>query len=96
MLAEAVEIARAGAAGIDESRDAAGARQKLGLDAERRAAPVDVGMQVDQAGRDDLAGNVAHILGRKTIADRRDLAAGEGNVGDLVEGLRGIDNPSAP
>ena len=74
-----------GAAGIDEGGDAAGARQKLGLDAERRAAPVDVGVQVDQAGRDDLACDVAHVLARQIVADGRDLAVREGDVGHLVE-----------
>ena len=95
VLAKAVEVARAGAAGIDEGGDAAGAGQKLGLDAERRAAPVDVGMQIDEAGRDDLACDVAHVLARQIVADGRDLAVREGDVGHLVERLRGIDDPSA-
>ena len=50
VAAEAVEVAGPGAAGIDEGGDAAAARQKLGLDAERRAAPIDMGVQVDQPG----------------------------------------------
>ena len=61
----------------------------------RRAAPVDVGVQVDQAGRDDLAFDVARVLAGEAIADRRDLAAGEGDVGHLVDALRGIDEPAA-
>jgi hypothetical protein len=87
MPAEAVEVAGAGTAGIDEGRDAARARQQLRLDAERRAAPVDMGVQVDQARRHDFALHVAHVLARQVVADRRDLAAGEGDVGHLVEAL---------
>ena len=30
-------------------------RQQLGLDAQRRAAPIDMGVQVDHAGRDDAS-----------------------------------------
>ena len=95
VLAEAVEIAGPGAAGIDEGGDAAGARQQLGLDTQGRAAPVDMGVQVDQAGRDDLAFDVARVGPSEPVADRRDLAAGEGDVGHLVDALRGIDEPAA-
>jgi hypothetical protein len=55
MLAEAGEIAGAGAAGIDGGGDARGAAKFLGVDAERGAAPIDVGVQVDQPRRDDEA-----------------------------------------
>ncbi len=95
MLAEAVEVAGPGAAGIDEGRDAARARDQLGLDAERGAAPVDMGVQVDQARRDDLARDVARVLARQVVADGGDLAAGEGDVGHPVERLRGIDHAAA-
>ena len=49
VLAEAREIARAGAAGVDRRGDAGGAAELLGVDAERGAAPIDMGVQVDQA-----------------------------------------------
>ena len=87
MLAKAMEVARPRAARIDEGRDPAGPCQQLGLDAERGAAPIDVRMQVDEAGRDDLAHDVAGIRGRKIAADCRDLAAGKGNIRYLVEPL---------
>jgi hypothetical protein len=95
MLAKAVEIAGARTAGIDEGGDAAAARQQFGLDAERGAAPIDMGVQVDQAGRHDLAGDVARVLGRQALADRRHLAARESHVGHSVDILRRIDHPAA-
>ena len=61
MGAEAVEITRTGTAGIDECRDRAAAREGLRGDAERRSAPVDMGVQVDEAGRDDFAGDIARV-----------------------------------
>ena len=64
VLAEAGEIAGPGAAGVDRSGDAAGAAEFLRVDAERGAAPIDMGVQVDQAGRDDVAGDVAHVGSR--------------------------------
>ena len=53
-------------------------------------------VQVDQAGRHDVALDVAH-LGRigQVIADFGDLAAGERHVGHAVDVLRGVDDPSA-
>jgi hypothetical protein len=50
VLAEAHEIAGPGGAGVDGGGDAGGAAEFLRVDAERRAAPVDVGVQVDEAG----------------------------------------------
>src|SRR5215470_2565230 len=95
MPAKAMEVSRAGAAGVDESGDAAAAGQKLGFDAERRAAPIDMRVQVDEARRHDLASDVANILARKTLADRGYLATGEGDVSDLIERLRRVDDAPA-
>ena len=84
MLAEAREIAGAGAAGIDRGGDAGGAAEFLGVDAERGAAPIDMGMQIDQPRRDDIAGDIADIragVGLQSLPDRGHLAAGEGDVG---------------
>ena len=61
VLAEAGEIACAGAAGVDEGRRAAAPRDRLGVDAQRGAAPVDVRVQVDQPRRDDPSADVAHL-----------------------------------
>ena len=50
MAAEAVEVAGAGAAGIDEGGGAALAREIGRVDAEGRATPIDMGMEVDEPG----------------------------------------------
>ena len=53
-------------------------------------------VQVDQAGRDDVALHVAHFRGAaEIVADFGDLAARERHVGDAVDVLRGIDDPPA-
>ena len=94
VLAEAGEIAGPSAAGVDAGRDRAAAGEVLGVDAERRASPIDVGVQIDEAGRDDEARHVAHLgaLGFEALAHCGDLAAGEGDVGHAVEILRGVDH----
>ena len=49
VLAESRQVARPGAAGVDRGRDAAQAAELLGVDAERSAAPIDMGVEVDDA-----------------------------------------------
>ena len=76
MLAEAGEIARTRAAGVDAGRNRAAAREILGVNAERRAPPINVSVQVDEARRDDEARHVAHLgaVGFEALADRRHLS----------------------
>jgi hypothetical protein len=57
MFEKARIIARPGAARIDERR-AAPSRENERVDAERRAAPIDMRVKVDQPGRDDAPSNV--------------------------------------
>ena len=64
----------------------------VGVDAKRCPAPVDMRVEIDQAGRHDAAGHVSVSRGRKSVADRGDLAVGEGDVGDPVDPLRGVDH----
>ena len=88
VLAEAGEVAGAGAAGIDGRGHARGAAELLRIDAERGAAPVDVGVQVDQARRDDAPRHVADVgggAGLELRADARDLARREGHVRNGIE-----------
>ena len=68
-----------------------------GVDAERRAAPIDMGVKVDEARRDDLAGHVFHVRARRreTRADRGDLAGCEGDIGHHVDALRWIEHARA-
>ena len=67
------------------------------IDAERGAAPIDMGMQIDQSGRHDGAGHLANVarFGRKARSDARDFAVGEGHIGHGIELLRGVDHSAA-
>ena len=56
VLAEAREITRAGAAGVDRRGDAGRPAKLLGVNAERGSTPINVGVQIDQAGGDDQRG----------------------------------------
>ncbi len=72
MLAEPREIARTRASRVDASRDRALARVHLGIDAKRRASPVDMRIEIDQARGDDEA---RYILDRCAVASRRSAIA---------------------
>ncbi len=98
VLAEAREITRASAAGVDRRGDAGGAAELLGIDAERGAAPIDVGVQIDQAWGDDVTRHVAHVgarIGLEPVSDHDHLAGGEGDIRYGVELLGGINHPAA-
>jgi len=98
MLAEARKVARAGAAGVDRGGDAGGAAKFFGVDAERGAAPIDMGVQIDQARGDDVPRHVTHVgsgIGLELFSDHRHLAAGEGNVRHGVKLLGRIDDAAA-
>ena len=94
MFEEAGIVAGPGASRVDERR-AAAAREPQGIDAERRAAPIDMGVEIDEAGRDDIARDVAQLCAVQPIADRRDPAVGEADVGDAIDPLRGVDDAAA-
>src|ERR1700722_1376830 len=96
VFAEAGEIARPRAAGVDAGCDRAAARELFGVNAERCASPINVSVQVDEARRDNEARHVAPLraVGFESLADCRHLSAGEGDVGDPVEILRGVNDPT--
>ena len=92
------EIARAGAAGVDRRGDAGGAAELLGVDAERGAAPINVGVQIDKARGDDVARHAAHVGCRirlERVTDHGHLASGKGDIRYGVELLGGVDHPTA-
>jgi len=63
--------------------------------AERRAAPIDVGVQVDQAGHDEATGRVDHLARRgrcQPVADGGDLAVGEADIRDAVDAAARIEH----
>ena len=98
VFAESRKVAGPGTTGIDRSGDARAAAKIFGVDAERGAAPVDVGVQVDEARGDDKAGYIADVgfgIGAQRGPDARHLAPGEGDVGHRVELLRRIDHAAA-
>ena len=88
----------AGAAGIDECRGAAARRHGIGVDAERRAAPVDVGMQVDQPRGDDPPRDVDDRHGsriRNIGLDRRYPPLRKRHIRHLIEIPLRIDDATA-
>src|ERR1700680_1301609 len=93
MLAEAAEVAGPGAARVDRRGHPALPRELVRIDAERGAAPIDVGVQVDEPRHDDFAGDIADV-GRGSVmpAHACDLAAREGDVGNRVEVLGRVDD----
>jgi hypothetical protein len=98
VLAESREIARARAAGIDRGRDARPAAEILGVDAERRTAPVDMRMQIDQPGSDKGAGRVANVgvgIGFQSRSNPSHLALRERDIGHGVKLLRRIDHAAS-
>jgi hypothetical protein len=70
-------IAGAGAPRVDERCHAAAPCQKIGIDAQRRAAPVDMPMQIDEAGRDDPVCDIVDFgLRRHKVGTRSPIRAG--------------------
>ncbi|MBK7469656.1 MAG: hypothetical protein IPI73_02455 [Betaproteobacteria bacterium] len=64
VLAKAGKLPRPGGAGVDERGGAAPPREQLGLDANRRAAPVDVCRSIIPSRDDEAAGDIALFLRR--------------------------------
>jgi len=98
VLAKPCEIARAGAAGVDRRGDAGSAAEFFGIDTERGAAPIDVGVQIDQAGSDDVTRYVAHVgtrIGLEPVSDHGHLAGGKGDIRHGIELLGRVDHPAA-
>ena len=90
MLAKTREVAGAGCSCVDKGGGGAAACQRHRVDADRGAAPVNMGVQVDQAGREHLAAQVADFgagPGLQLLADGGDDAGRETHVGDAVDVL---------
>ena len=92
MLQKAGVIARPRAARIDQRR-ASAAGEPEGIDAEGRAAPIDVRVQVDEAGRHDKSADVSDLGSGKAGTDLGDAPVAEAYVCDGVEPLRRINDP---
>ena len=95
---EAAERRRARAAGVHDRRDPGVDAGEIGIDAGAVGALEDVRVEIDETGRDDLAGDVdrARSLGeRDARRDARDLAILHRDVLDAIEPRGGVDDPSA-
>ena len=87
----------AGAAGIDEGGGAAARRQRVGVDAQGRAAPIDMGVQVDQARDHEPAAGVEDLPGafdRQPGLQGGDAAVAEPDIELPVDPGTGIDHPT--
>jgi hypothetical protein len=86
VLEETGIVARPRAARIDK-RGASAASETERIDPKRRAAPIDVGVQVDKARRDDEAVDVVDRCAGKIWTDFGDAAILEANVRDGIDTL---------
>jgi hypothetical protein len=94
MPAETVEGAGAGTAGVDKGGGSAAPRHFNGIDPERSAAPIDVGVEVDQPGHDEEPAHI-HNLGPDALQfapDLGHLSVCKGYVGYSIAAARRIDN----
>jgi hypothetical protein len=99
VLAEPREVPWTRAARIDRGRDARAAAEFLSVDAEWRAAPVDMRVQIDQSGRDDRAGHIANVgvgIRLQPGSDPGDFTLRERDIAHGVELLRRIDHAASP
>src|SRR5262249_50697464 len=88
VLAEAQEIARARASGIDCRGDPRPPAELLRVDPERRPTPVNMRMQIDESRRDDSAGYVANVgigIGFQFQSDARHLALRECDISHRIQ-----------
>ena len=97
MPAETQEVAGPGAAGVDEGRGPAAPRQGVGIHPQGGAAPVDMGVQVDQPRHHQAAGRVdqrLRVVDGQPRLDRRHLAAGEADIEEPVDPVSRIQHPT--
>ena len=98
VFAEGGEGQHGRAALVDHGSDAGADADLVRVQAEAAADVAEnVGVGVDHAGQDQLAGNVGHFFGRAGDLGRDggDAAAADGDVHDPVELLRRVDDPAA-
>jgi hypothetical protein len=94
MAAKTVEIAGPGAAGIDKSCRSALPRHFGRIDAERGPAPIDVRVEIDQAGHDEKPAGIDDFgpAVREIRPDPGHFSDAESNIGRLVAAARRIDD----
>ena len=94
MAAKTVEIAGPGAAGIDKSCRSALPRHYGRIDAERGPSPIDVRVEIDQAGHDEKPAGIDDFgaAAREIMPDPGHFSVAESNIGRLVAAARRIDD----
>ena len=95
MTTKAVEIAGPGAAGVDEGRRSTAPRHFGGIDAERGAAPIDMGVEIDQPGHDEEPAGIDNLTAGEIMPDRGNFPLVEGDIGRFVTPARRIDDATA-
>ena len=87
------DVAGSGGAGVDDGGYAARLGVGVRVHARGGAAPIDMRVQVDQARRDDQAGDIAGLLCvMQVIAEGGDFASGEGHVAHPIQPLVRVDD----
>ncbi len=92
MAQEPRKVAWSRAPGVDQRR-AASPGEPERIDAQGRAAPIDMGVKINEARRHDVPGHVANVAPGEFFADLGDAAALEADVHDGVDPLRRIEDP---
>ena len=88
----------AGRSAIEHGGDARLESDHIRIDAEVDPVLIDMRVQIDQSRRDDFAFGVedlARLTGRNVRGDSRNFPAGNGDVADRRQFLRGIDDATA-
>ncbi len=94
MLEKARIIAWPRAPRIDECR-ATASRENERIDAERRAAPIDMRVKVDQPRRDDAPRDVANRFALEACSKLSHATIAETDIHDGIDSLGRIDHASA-
>ncbi len=98
VTAKTEKIAGAGAAGIDIGGGAARGRQPVGVDAQGRAAPIDVTVQIDQTRRHQTSiglNDAGRAVGGQSGADGGNPPVGNTDIHNGIDVMAGIDQPTA-
>ena len=98
VVGEASKGVAAGASGVDHGGDAGADAAEIGLDAVAVDAVVDMGVEVDEAGSDDLAldfDDAPGLGGGNVGGDQGDFSVLDGDVAGAVEALGRVDYGAA-
>ncbi len=98
VIPEGGEVGGVDVAGFDGGGDAGAERVVIGIDAGRAGGGVEVGLEVDEAGGDDVVADLddfAALRGGNAGGDLADAAFGDGDVEAAVAFVFGVDDAAA-